>query len=538
MSIPSFQPRSIGSHTPLLQDFLERTAREHPDRIALVVAGNRFAYGELDSRANALARALRRNGVQRGDRVAIFGENTLETVLAFWATLKANAVASMVNPLTRAEKLAYRLNDCGVKVLFTEAHLAGVANEAARQSPGLTSTIVSGPWRPEQWVDSPGAISFPAFVEGITDPRCPDREAIDHDLATVMYTSGSTGDPKGVMLTHRNMVAAATATMAYLGLRADDVILCVLPLSFNYGLGQIIMAAALGATVVLERSFAFPAKVLKCMGEERVTSFPGVPTIFTTLGGIKDLSGFDLSSVRMVTNAAAALQERHLEAIERVFPRAQLFSMYGQTEATRISYLPPDELPRRRLSIGIAIPNTELWIIDEDGRRVGPNVPGQLIVRGPTVMAGYWEKPDLTNEKLRPGPVPGERVLYTGDCCRFDEDGFLYFVARMDDIIKTRGEKVSPVEVERAISKLPGVREVAVIGIPDEILGEAVKAVIACTPDAGLTIKAVQLHCQGQLESFMVPKVVEFVDELPKGVTGKIVKTALKEAALRSPSRG
>jgi acyl-CoA synthetase (AMP-forming)/AMP-acid ligase II len=288
------------------------------------------------------------------------------------------------------------------------------------------------------------------------------------------------------------------------------------------------MACAAAARLVLERSFTFPAAVLEKVAVERVTGFPGVPTIFAVLAGMKSLSSFDLSSIRYVTNTAAALPVKHITMLRELFPTARIYSMYGLTECKRCTYLPPADIGRKPESVGIAIPNTELWLVDEHDRKLGPGEVGQLVIRGATVMKGYWEKPEATANKLRPGPVPGEQVLYTGDLCRLDDEGYLYFVGRMDDIIKSRGEKVAPKEVESALVAIPGVREAAVIGVPDDVLGQAVKAFVVLEPGIALDVRAIQRECQARLENFMVPKHVEIVPELPKGPTGKIQKTHLQ----------
>src|SRR5262249_46018189 len=236
----------------------------------------------------------------------------------------------------------------------------------------------------------------------------------------------TTGEPKGVMLSHRGMITVATSVATYLGNREDDVILGVLPFAFTYGIYQLITACRVGARLVLERSFSYPAQVLGTVVEEGVTGFPGVPTIFVMLAGIKNIERYDFSKVRYVTNAAAALSVKHIEVLRRVFFNAQIFSMYGQTECARATYLSPADLDRKPISIGIAIPNTELWLVDENDQRVGPGRPGQLVVRGATLMRGYWGKPQETRHKLRPGPVPGEVVLYIGDYCQIDEEGYFY----------------------------------------------------------------------------------------------------------------
>ena len=511
---------------PLLHDYLSNSAKLSPDKVALVCGKNRLTYAEIDTRANALARHLAGAGVQRGDRVIVFADNTPETVIAFWAALKANAVVSVVNPQTKANKLRYLLKDCRPAALVTDQHLYGVFAEPARECPHLRTIVVSGAIDDQKLAALKIAQRWDQVLK-TENPVAPARRCIDIDLAAIVYTSGSTGDPKGVMLTHRNMLAAATSISAYLEIQPDEVILGVLPLAFDYGLYQMIMAFRAGARLVLERSFAYPAQVLKVMVDEGVTGFPGVPTIFALLAEMKSLRDYDLSKVRYVTNTAAALPVKHILMLKDLFPGARIYSMYGLTECKRCTYLPPADLDRKPTSVGIAIPNTEMWIVDENGNKVGPNVVGQLVIRGATVMKGYWEKPEETAKKLKPGPLPGEQVLYTGDYCRMDEEGYLYFVARMDDVIKSRGEKVAPKEVETALMNIPGVKEAAVIGVPDETLGQAVKAYVVFENGFFIPEREIQKECQRRLESFMVPKHVAVVPSLPKTDTGKIRKIGL-----------
>lgn len=454
----------------------------------------------------------------------MFADNGPEAVIAFWATLKANAVVSMINPQTKTDKLAYLLRDSGAAALVTEARLWAVAKAAAERATELHTLVVAGELR-----DAGARANVVAWAAAARDLRAepPSRSAIDVDLAAIIYTSGSTGDAKGVMLTHRNMLTAASSITTYLENREDDVILGALPLAFDYGLYQMIMAFKIGARLVLERSFAYPADVLARVVSEGVTGFPGVPTMFALLAELESLGSYDFSKIRYVTNTAAALPVKHVMMLVRLFPQARIYSMYGLTECKRCTYLPPDDLDRKPTSVGVAIPNTELWLVDENDRRLGPGKVGQLVIRGATVMAGYWRKPEETAKKLRPGPLPGERVLYTGDYCRQDDEGYLYFVGRMDDIIKSRGEKVAPKEVESALVDVAGVKEAAVIGVPDPLLGQAVKAFVVLERGKALGAKDLERECQRRLESFMVPKHIVFVDDLPKTATGKINKQGL-----------
>jgi acyl-CoA synthetase (AMP-forming)/AMP-acid ligase II len=352
-------------------------------------------------------------------------------------------------------------------------------------------------------------------------PKC---RNIDLDLACLIYTSGTTGEPKGVMCDHSNMTFVSDSVIEYLRNTATDIVLNVLPLSFSYGLYQLLMTFRFGGTLVLEKSFAYPASILKMIEEEKVTGFPGVPTVFAMLVQL-DISTFDLSSLRYMTNAAAALPPSHIQELRRKLPGTAFYAMYGLTEAKRALYLPPEWLEQKPGSVGIAIPGTEVWLEDESGHRLGPHAVGELVVRGRHVMRGYWGDPALTAERFRPDRVPGERLCYTGDLFRMDEEGCMYFVSRKDDVIKVRGEKVAPTEVEHVLCRLEGVVEAAAIGIPDAMLGQAIKAVVVTTKD--LSTKDVLAHCRAHLEEFMVPKWVEFRAALPKSPSGKIKKQEL-----------
>jgi acyl-CoA synthetase (AMP-forming)/AMP-acid ligase II len=325
------------------------------------------------------------------------------------------------------------------------------------------------------------------------------------------------------------MISAATSITTYLENVPEDIIIDFLPLSFDYGLYQVLMAFKFGGTVILERSFAYPYEAIKQMVQERVTGFPGVPTIFAILLQMEDLGRYDLRSLRYITNTAAALPVEHIQKIRKIFPQAKLYSMYGLTECKRVSYLSPEELDRRPGSVGKGMPNEEVWLVDENGNRVGPGVVGELVVRGSNVMRGYWGDREATDRVLKPGPFAGERVLYTGDLFKTDEEGFLYFVSRKDDMIKTRGERVSPKEVENAVYGLEGIGEVAVIPVPDDILGQAIKVFVVPRNGFVLSEKEVLKHCKKELEEFAIPKYVEFRNVLPKNPSGKIDKLALKQ---------
>ncbi len=512
--------------TLLVQHFLEASAQRTPRKVALVCGDRRHTYQELDEMANRLANALLGGGIRRGDRVAIHLNNSVEAVVAIFATLKAGAVVVVVNRTTKADKLAYILDNCRATACVTDRRaLASRGGERMlAQVASIARIVVCGdPDGAPQDMDS-RCMSF-SGVQASASPAPPPCANIDLDLAFLIYTSGTTGEPKGVMSDHSNVVFVSASIMEYLRNVESDIVLSVLPLSFDYGLYQLLMTFRFGGTLVLENSFAFPAALLKRMEAERVTGLPGVPSLFAILLQT-DLSACDLGALRYISNTAAALPTSHIRDLQRRFPGVTLFSMYGLTETKRTLYLPPEWLERKPGSVGIAIPGTEVWLEDGSGRRLGPGEVGELVVRGRHVMRGYWEAPEMSAARFRPGPLPGERVCYSGDLFRMDEDGCMYFVGRRDDIIKTRGEKVAPKELEDVLHALAGVAEAAVLGVPDPILGEAIKVVIVRS-DPGLTAARVLSHCREHLEDFMIPRIVEFAEALPRSPSGKVRKEML-----------
>jgi amino acid adenylation domain-containing protein len=512
-----------------VESFLSQSAANLPDKAALVVGQQRVSYAELEEMANRLAAVLRAGGVGRGDRVIIVADSSVLTVAAVFGILKAGAVFSPLNPSIKPDKLSYVLNNCRAKAVIAPAALMSLVDEAVRQAASVEMTLFDSLSDNTAVAGRRTICLRQAMASASTEPAA--ATGPDVDLAMLIYTSGSTGFPKGVMMTHQNVVTAATSITTYLENTADDVILNVLPLSFDYGLYQVLMAAKVGATLVLEKSFAYPGAILQTMRRERVTGLPLVPTMAAILLQLNGLEPGSFPSLRYLTNTAAALPPAHIRRLQELFPAARIYSMYGLTECKRCTYLPPDQLVTRPGSVGKAIPNTEVYVVDERGQRAAPGEVGELVIRGGHVMKGYWEDQEATDRALRPGPWPWEKVLYSGDLFRQDDEGYLYFVGRKDDIIKTRGEKVSPKEVENVLYALPGVREAAVIGVPDPVLGQAIKAVIATTQEGALTESDVVKHCIRHLEDFMVPRCVQFVSELPKTDSGKIRKSTIKSEA-------
>lgn len=508
----------------LVHDLLKESADRWPERPALICDGKIHTFGRIDQDSDRIACELQREGLSRGDRVAVFMENSAELVVSLFGILKAGGVSVIINSTTKEKKLAYILNDCSVRALICDRRLSRIVEPVVDELPSLKTVIWSGA-APRAAED--GRTFEQIMAEPHTRPANPDL--IDLDLASIIYTSGSTGSPKGVMLTHRNMANSARAIATYLDNVPEDVVMCVLPVSFSYGLYQIIVGMRVGYTVVLERSFAYPYRVLQRLAEHRVTGLPGVPTVFARMLQMAPFEGLDLSSLRYITNAGAPIPPAHVLRLQEQLPQVRIFLMYGQTECTRVSYLDPDRVTDKVTSAGKAMPNTSVYVVDDEGSRVGPGVVGELVVRGSNVMRGYWGKPEQTRRSLRDGDIPGERVLYTGDLFKTDEEGFLYFVARKDDIFKCKGEKVCPKEVEDALCELPEVAEAAVIGVDDPIDGMAVKAFVVPSDGAALSEEVIRHHCRARLDNYMVPKFVEFRESLPKTGSGKIRRRDLRE---------
>ena len=503
----------------LLHDAFEETSRRLGEKTALVCGPLRSSYADLARQVRATGALLQSHGVTKGDRVVLFLDSSLEFAAAVHAVLRIGAAFVPVSPLVKPDKLAYVLRDTGAVALVAHARMRHVWEPAIALAVNRPVCVVVGGAAGEREVAWEAAAESASTTPPAVDPE---------DLAAIIYTSGSTGLPKGVMLTHHNMCAAWASVQSYLQLRESDIIGLALPPSFSYGLYYLLMGLGIGATVVLERAAAFPTSVVDGLIRERVTVFPGVPTLFAAILALPGLASYDLSALRLLTNAADALPVTQVRALRAWLPQAELLLMYGMTECKRISYLPSAELERRPDSVGRGIPGQDHWWIDGSGARLGNGATGELVVSGPHVMRGYWNKPDETAARLRPGPGPDGVVLHTGDIFRTDDEGWLYFVARKDDILKTRGEKVAPREVENAIHELAPVLECAVVGVPDQAHGVTIRALVRLKPGASLTEREVIRHCLSRLESFMVPASVVFVSELPRTDSGKIRRKDLR----------
>jgi acyl-CoA synthetase (AMP-forming)/AMP-acid ligase II len=510
-----------------IEGYLEESAKAHPDKVALCCDGRRHTYEEVENAANALAWGLAEQGIESRDRVAIVLDNSIETVCSIFAILKVGASFVVFASRTKADRLIDLLNQFGASALVTDAGGAAILGDRCQCIRSLKAILIAG-----QGSQIAGAASVqPVFFSEISrryknSPKYEQKPASDLDPAALVYTSGSTGNPKTVVLTHSNIHTTTTAVVNYLANTCDDVVLNLLPLSHTYGLSQLMTSFNAGATLILERAFRGPREVMQMMIQENVTGVGLIPVIAAALVDL-DLKTFACPRLRYVTNAAGALPVPVIRTLQAAWPHVRIFCMYGLTECMRASFLPPDQIDVRPTSVGRGLPGQEMYIVDEEGRRVGPGLMGELVVRGANVMKEYWGLPEETAKVLRDGPYPNEKVLYTGDLFTMDEDGYFYFVSRRDDIIKTCGKKVSPAQVENVLCSLEGVAEAAVVGIPDKILGQAIKAVIRAKTGMQLTQRQVIRHCAEYLDDFMVPTLVEFRSTLPRTASGKVERHRL-----------
>jgi long-chain acyl-CoA synthetase len=516
----------------LVHDWLRRSARRMPEKEAIVCGAERWSYKRLDDCSDCLADGLAVLGLGRRDRVVILTGNRPETVVSLYGTLKADGVFVILEGSTKAHRLSCILRNTGAKIVIARADQAAVVRAALAQGdadPRIVWIDASSPPEGNTGTTWAATLARGAAARDATRGAAVGRQtrSIDIDLASLIYTSATVGVPKGVMSTHHNMISAARSVIQYLQNQEDDIILVALPLSFGYGLYQVITAVMFGGTVVLEPSFIYLHRILSRIALERVSGLPLVPTMATMLLRMHDLGNYDLSSLRYLTSAGDVLPVRHIRDLRRCLPHVKIFSMFGLTECKRAAYLDPEELDQRPGSVGKAMPNCEVSVVDEEGNAVGPGETGELIIRGSNVMQGYWEDPEMTARAYRPGSYPAERWLHSGDYFRQDRDGFLYFLGRKDDMIKIRGERVSPREVEDVLCEMDDIAEAAVVGVPDELLGQAIKAfIVPCTRT--LDKNTILRYCADRLQPVLIPKYVECVMALPRTPRGKIDKRQLQ----------
>jgi amino acid adenylation domain-containing protein len=514
----------------LVHEWLTSSARKYPDKPAVICAERTLTYRQLDFDSDRLADTLLEQGLLPQDRVIIFMDNSIEAVIGVYGVLKAGGTFVVLNTSLKADKLAYVLDNADAVALISHISKARIVMEAFGKVQSRPKAIWVHPGKtlPELIVNATSGLHWDMMIQkplsGRSHPLLNDQ-----NMAALIYTSGSTGQPKGVIQPHGKMVSVAKSIIQYLENTPDEIVLNVLSLSFGYGLYQVLMSVMVGGTVVLERSFVYLHDVLLKISQYKVTALPLVPTIAAMLLNMNELPTYDFSSLRYITSAGAALPPEHTRRMRQLWPHVKIIPMHGLTECVRTCYLPPDQIDIRPDSVGVAIPGCHLSVVDENGNEAGPEQVGEMVVSGVNVMPGYWKDPELTAQVFRSGKKSGQVCLYTGDLFRRDTQGYLYFVARKDDMIKTRGERVSPKEIENTLLKIEGIAEAVVIGVPDPILGQVPKAFLVKKTDSNLTENDVLLFASQNLENFMVPKTVQFVIELPKTPNGKIDKIALKQ---------
>ena len=512
----------------LVTEFLDQSALRFPEKTAVICGKRRLSYASLKDTSDRLAADLLERGFPRQARGLIWLLPSEDVVISLFAILKAGGVFSIINPQVKAGKAAFLIFDSGAEVLITDRRHYRELMAGSPDCPSLKHVILTDGSSGD--TDGPDGVEVHSYQELLrSDPvRNLPFKSDPSDLAALIYTSGTTRQPKGVMMTHQNMSVAAESIITYLESKQDDIILNTLPLSFDYGLYQVLMALKFGGTVVLESSFSYPFKIIERLCSEDATIFPIVPTMAAILMRLKDLGRYRFPALRTITSTGQVLLPKYIEGLKSIFPGARIYSMFGLTECKRVSYLPPGELSRRPSSVGKAIPNTETFILDENGQVVTQaGVVGELVVRGPHIMQGYWNRPEETAEVLRSHPDLGE-ILRTGDLFKMDEEGYLYFVARRDEMIKVSGERVSPREVEKVLCEIPDVMEASVIGVEDEILGSAVKAFVVLRDGSAVKSREIIRLAALSLEAFMVPKEVKIMTSLPQSLHGKTAKRDLK----------
>jgi acyl-CoA ligase (AMP-forming) (exosortase A-associated) len=513
--------------TQLLFELALRSAERTPAAPSLSHKDRVLDYAALARDIENCARGLLQLGLERSDRVGIYLPKQPETVIAMFAAARAGCVFVPINPLLKPAQVAYILRDCNVRALVTSPERAAMLGSSLVECVDLTVLIMVGGSQ-DPVSELPERLSCVAWETSLSaGAGVAGHRVIDTDVVSIFYTSGSTGKPKGVVLSHRNMVAGAESVAQYLGNVAEDRLLAVLPFSFDYGFSQLSTAFHVGASVIL-MDYLLPRDVIALAAREQATALAGVPPLWSQLADL-EWPAAARTSLRYITNSGGAMPLAVLRKLRAALPNTQPFLMYGLTEAFRSTYLPPTELDRRPDSMGKAIPNAEILVVRPDGTPCAPNEPGELVHRGALVSLGYWNDPVKTAERFKPVPnrnpalVLEELAVWSGDTVRADEEGFLYFVGRRDEMIKTSGYRVSPTEVEEVVYATGLVGEAAALGIPHPVLGQAIVVVATARDGARLDTEELLAQCRQRLPAFMVPaRVSVHKGSLPRNPNGKI----------------
>jgi acyl-CoA ligase (AMP-forming) (exosortase A-associated) len=519
----------------LIHQFIAEQAAFSPAATALLFKEQSYSYAQLQDEVSAAAGGLLALGIRPGERVAVYLPKQPETVFCLFGAAAAGACMVPINPLLKPRQVAYILAHCNVRVLVTSSQRLKQLEHILADCPDLATVVVVEPAAPAAAsTDCPAIMCYPAFCQGGAGGSSHRR--IDTDMAAILYTSGSTGNPKGVVLSHRNMVAGARSVASYLGNTSADRILAVLPLSFDAGLSQLTTAFCAGASAVL-MDYLLPRDVIRAVAHYGVTGLGAVPPLWNQLVGL-EWPAAAVASLRYITNTGGAMPVPTTRALQRALPDTAIFLMYGLTEAFRSTYLPPDQVDSRPESMGKAIPNAEILVVNQEGRECAPGEPGELVHRGALVAMGYWNDPEKTAERFRPAPgrppeIPiTELAVWSGDQVMRDAEGYLYFISRKDEMIKTSGYRVSPTEVEEVAYGSGLVAGAVALGLPHATLGQAIALVVSHQPGAidGKQLQEQLLaHCRAELPNFMVPQAVLVRDSLPHNQNGKIDRRTLAD---------
>ncbi len=517
----------------LLHELISRSAERNASAPALTYGKQTLSYGNLQELVSRFASGLLSLGLARGERVAIYLEKRFETVIASFGAPAAGGVFVPLNPLLKPEQVGYIMGDCNVRVLVTSAERLNLLREVLPNCHDLRHIVVLDAPESPCPIGAATILNWDALLDA---PLQDGHRIIDTDMLGILYTSGSTGKPKGVVLSHRNMVAGAKSVASYLENHANDTLLAALPLSFDAGFSQLTTAFHVGARVVL-LNYLLPRDVLKAIERERVTGLTAVPPLYIQLTQLTWPESIT-EHLRYFANTGGRMPRETLDALRRHLPQTKPFLMYGLTEAFRSTYLPPTEVDKRPDSIGKAIPNAEILVLREDGSPCASNEPGELVHRGALVGMGYWNDPEKTAERYKPLPqhAPGreaglvlpEIAVFSGDTVRRDADGFLYFIGRRDEMIKTSGYRVSPTEVEEIIYSTKLVGECVAFGVDDDRLGQSIQVIATPPADAPLDITALLAACRIHMPAYMVPAGIEpRTGPLPRNPNGKIDRKTL-----------
>jgi len=518
----------------LLHELLSVAAERAPQAPALSHGPSTLDYAALAQATRGFAAGLQGLGLPRSGRVGIYLEKRFETVIASFGAPAAGGVFVPMNPLLKPEQVAFIARDCDVYVLVTSPDRLALLAPVLMDCPALRHVVVTE--APAESPALPPGVQLMTWPELLAAAPRPGHRVIDTDMAAILYTSGSTGKPKGVVLSHRNMVAGGKSVAAYLENAASDTLLAALPLSFDAGFSQLTTAFHAGARVVL-LNYLMPRDVLKALERERVTGLTAVPPLYIQLAALEWPAAIN-THLRYFANTGGRMPRETLGLLRQRVPAVKPFLMYGLTEAFRSTYLPPEEVDRRPDSIGKAIPNAEILVLREDGSECSADEPGELVHRGALVGLGYWGDAEKTAERYK--PLPGregglqlpEYAVFSGDTVRRDAEGFLYFIGRRDEMIKTSGYRVSPTEVEEVLYASRLVGECVAFGTEHATLGQAIQ-IIATAPDgtAALDLPALQVECRQRMPAYMVPAGIEaMAGPLPRNPNGKIDRKLLSTA--------